>query len=129
MYPEGMYEAHPRPMAYPQATRGLTEAEACTQARTQLCALDARWCQADCASIKANVCGEPTLFVGAGGAPIRCAFGCPNPDQVSLCEGGGGEGDATPLILAFAGLAVIGGLAIAIARGGKKKVIVARIQR
>lgn len=127
MYQEGMYERS-RPRAYPAAVRGLTEAEACTQARTQLCALDARWCAASCAEIKANVCSEPTLFVGTGGAPIRCAFGCPNPDQVSLCPSGGG-GDATPIILAFAGLAVIGGLAIAIARGGKKKVIVARIQR
>lgn len=113
----------------PMPSRGLSLSEACTQAKAQLCALDPRWCSATCEAIKANVCSEPTLFVGAGGAPIRCAFGCPNPDQQSLCEGGGGGGDSTLLIIGFAGLAIIGTLAFAIAQSGKKKIIVARIQK
>ena len=67
------------PNVGPSPSGGLTAEQACTTARTRLATLDASWAGRTCDQVKAEVCGNKTLFVGTTGedVAIRKAFGCP----------------------------------------------------
>jgi len=114
----------------------LTQAAAVQAVRDRLCPVSQWWCTATASEIINRVCtGTENLFVGTGCGSdydIRCGLGCPTAAQVAAC----GSCTTTPppgadmnMALVVGGLAVVGALAFYIASQGKKKVIIARVEK
>lgn len=122
---EEVYERGLAPLARP-----LTYSEALAQARSEMCALYGYWCTASDQEIVQQICKlDCTIFPEP--SAVRYAlcgtYQCPAPD-VPPPNGNGPapEGDNTTMILALAGLAVVGAVALSVATRGKKTVLIAR---
>lgn len=116
------------PLARP-AAYGLTEAEACAQARAWMCGQAEFWCTATCEQIKRNVCCESPIFVGED--PVRLALCGTSAFPAPLCGGGGngGGGGADNTMIILAAIVGVGAVAALVATQAKKKVVIARVER
>lgn len=121
------------PEAYP-----LTSSEAVQAVRDRLCPVSAWWCSASASEIINRVCtGTEQLFTGTGCGDgddwaIRCGLGCPTAAQTAACGSCTGTPPAAGgmnTALVVGGLVVVGALAFYIASQGKKKVIIARVEK
>lgn len=129
---EEVYE-RPRAYAFPLTAMGLTAADACTQAKTQLCSMGWNQCAtATCADVVAKLCSDCSLFVaGSVDQDVRLALtgslSCPiSPCPATSTPPPGGGIDTTTILL-FAGVAVVGSVAIyALTRQRKPQLVVAR---
>jgi hypothetical protein len=123
---EEVYD-RPRASAFPLTAMGLTYDQACASAKQQLCALGWSLCgTATCQDVVNKLCSDCSIFTGQNAERLALtgSYNCP----ITPCPlpGTGGGVDFTTILL-FAGVAVVGSVAIyALTRQRKPQVMIAR---
>lgn len=125
---EEVYD-RPRAYAFPQmAVRGLTVADACASAKQQLCNLGWSLCAtATCQDVVNKLCSDCNIFTGQNinRLTLTGSYNCPITPCPATGTPGGGI-DMTTILL-FAGVAVVGSVAIyALTRQRKPQVVITR---
>jgi hypothetical protein len=94
----------------------------CAAAKAGIRSAGGNWDAYSCDQIKAMICADPTLFVGA------------DPIRIWACGSGNGNGGGTTtggnntMILALAGIAAVGAVALAMSKSATKKVMAVRVK-
>ena len=126
--------------AYGQlSVAAMTWEQAATAAKAVLCASYAPWCERSLQEVASRVCGGTDMFnsTNCDDVCIRRGLDCELASQSAVycaaCptnggngNGNGGTADNTMMMVALAGLAVIGVTAVVIATR-QKKVVIARV--
>lgn len=124
---EEVYD-RPRAYAFPLTAMGLTYDQACASAKQQLCALGWSLCAtASCQDVVNKLCADCSIFTGQDISRLTLtgSYNC----SITPCPATGtpGGGIDTTTILLFAGVAVVGAVAIGtLMRQRKPQLVVAR---